>query len=467
MKKSEKNNFRYFPDRPEIIQASADIPVLHDETDNIHDKRKRLDYVERKKSRSQSISMSIFVVFVMIITVIVVLKIMKSSDPKPQFMFIQEGVIEHTITSEGLFIREETVLRSPDNGYLKPLIQAGSRVSSGQTAAVIMKDGSDDHMVTLKNYEKQISDLQNELMKQGKGPGARAVYDEADKEISAQIDIIRHDAINGLSAGISSNRSSISIAIQRRESRLLSIDFNDTRLNELKTQKQLLEEGLEVVTGNIFIETPGIVSYHIDGQEEILNADSAGKMSIDDYKKYLLQDKGNYTVGEYIEKDAAALKIITGIYQQIAVLIPAQQDSEFAEDSVHVLSVPEKGVQISGCRVVRKLVQGEEVLVILTTDRQLSGFSDHRSVVVSISTRTTSGLRIPYSSLYDIANDGKSGDLMIVVNGYAKKIPVTIKDHDSEYAIIEAANEADKNTLLNGYLVKNPGSVEEGEDLGT
>lgn len=451
--------------------ASFEKPVSAIEphvTDNSTiDKRRKLEHVERKKSRSQSISMSIFVVFIMIITVMIILRVMKSSAPKPQFMFIQEGTIENSINTEALFIRDEMILKSPDNGYLKPVIQAGNRVAFGQTAASVMKEGSDENLVTLKNYEKQIAELRNELMLDGKGPGAKEIYDEANEDISAQIDIIRRDVLNGVFAGSAINKSSIEIAMQRRESRLVSIDFKDSRLDELKRRKQQLEDKLEIIAGHITIQTPGIVSYSIDGLEEVLIPPDSDKLSIDEYKEYLKNTSKESTIGKYLETDDAALKVITGIYQHIAVSLPASQDSDFAEETIHTLNVPDKGVVIDGCKVVRKLVQGDDVLVIFKTDRQLSRFSDYRTIGVSLSTSVTRGSRIPYSAIFEISDDGKNGKIMIVINGYARKLNVNIVVHDSDYAIIEASEETDAKMLQNGYLVKNPSSVEEGENLGT
>lgn len=429
-------------------------------------KQARLKMVEKRRDRSRSISMSLFVLIVMLLTVVLILNIMSRNAPAPQFMFIQNGIIEHSITSNAIIIREENVLKSPDNGYLKPMIQGGSRVSSGQTVAVIIREGSEDDLTTLKNYDQQIADLQMELVMKGKGTGASAVYDEADASIAAQIDLVRRDSSGMVFTSLSSYRTSIDVAMSRRDTRLLNIDFKDATLKELKLQKENLEKDLGVVAGNIIVSKPGILSYNLDGLEKSLSTQSIEKMDLDFFNKYSKGALAFLTAGEFRKKGDDAIKVITGIYQYIALVLPETEDSNFAADSSHTIKVPGTGASIEDCIVFRKIIQGGQLLVIFRTDRMIVGLADTRYIQALLTIKSAEGLRIPYSSVMNISEDGLSGDIMLVVSGYARKIHIKIIDSDSEYAIIEAAEKENQKVLDKAYLVKNPESVKEGENIG-
>ncbi|MHB1453693.1 MAG: HlyD family efflux transporter periplasmic adaptor subunit [Saccharofermentanales bacterium] len=429
-------------------------------------KQERLRMVEKRRDRSRSISLSLFVLIVMLLTVVLILNIMNRNAPDPQFMFIQNGIIEHNITTNAIIIREENILKSPDNGYLKPMIQGGSRVSSGQTVAVIIRDGSEDDLATLKNYDQQIADLQMELVMKGKGTGAAAVYDEADGSISTQIDLVRRDGTGMIFTSLSSYRTSIDVAMSRRDTRLLNIDFKDATLKELKIQKEKLEKDLGVVAGNIIVSKPGILSYSLDGMEVTLSPKFVEKMNPDEFSKYSEGTLALMTAGEYRKKDADAVKIITGIYQYIALVLPETEDGNFPTDSRHTIKVPGTGTSIEDCIVFRKIIQGGQLLVIFRTDRMIVRFADTRYIQALLTIKSAEGLRIPYSSVMNISDDGLSGDIMLVVSGYARKIHVKIIDSDSEYAIIEASEKENQTVLDKAYLVKNPESVTEGENIG-
>jgi hypothetical protein len=429
-------------------------------------KSAKLKMVEKRRDRSRSISMSIFVLIVMLLTVLLILNIMKRNAPKPQFMFIQTGTIEHSLTADALIIREENILSAPDNGYLKPIVQSGSRVSFGQTAAVILREGSEEALATLKNYDQQIADLQMALVLQGKGTGAQAIYTEADESIANQIDLVRRDASGMTFPSFGSYRTSIDVAMSRRDSRLSAIDFKDAALKELKSQKAGLEKSLGIVAGNVVVGKPGILSYSIDGLEGRLSPATVDKMGLDQFKEFAAEVPTLLTADQYREKGADAVKIITGIYQYIALILPESADGSFPEESRHTIQIPSTGTSIDNCLLYRKIIQSGELLVIFRTDRQIVRFADMRHVKVQLSVLKTEGLRIPFSSVMNLREDGTVGDIMLVVSGYARKMPVRLVDSDSEYVIIEAVAAEDQATLDKGYLVKNPDSVTEGENLG-
>ncbi len=429
-------------------------------------KKARLEAAERRRDRSRSVTMSFFVLAVMLLTVSLVLSIMRRSAPKPQFMFIQTGVIDHTVTSDAILIRDETLLKSPDNGILKPVLQAGSRVSTGQTAAVIIREGSEDDIAALRNYERQIADLQARLVMQGKGTGAAAIYEEADGSIAAQIDLVRRDGAMAVFTNFPAYRASVDVAMNRRDTRLLGIDFNDAELSELKKQKENLEKELGIVAGNVIVTRPGILSYTIDGMEKTLSPGSADTLTMDQFSECLGSVQPFLTAGELCKKDDTALKVISGVYQYIALTVPESADSTFKEGSTHTIRVPDAGVDIADCTVYRKVIKAGQLLILFRTDRMVVRFADARTVKVLLSIRTSEGLRIPYSSLADVGPDRRSGDIMLVVSGYVRRISVRIVDSDNEYAIIEAVADEDKARLDKGYLVKNPDSVKEGENIG-
>lgn len=426
----------------------------------------KLIAVERRRARSRSITMSVFALFIVFLTVLAVLAIMQKSAPKPQFMFIQKGTIEHTVASTGLIIRDESTINAPANGTVKPLIQEGSRVSYGQSVAVIIEKSSEDSLTALKNCDQQIANLQIELIILGKGPGARVIFDETDKEIAELVNLARKDSMQGLLSNIDSYKSSINVLIDRRDTRLLSIDFKDSRLNELKAQKKELEKKIGLVAGTMTAKSPGIISYQIDGLESALTPKIADTITMEEYNNFIDNYKTILTTDSIVEKNDPILRITSGIYQYIALKLPASSSKNFAVNTFHVIKVPLHGTSIPNCKVIRVVQTKSDLLVIFKTDRQLDRFSDKRVIQTDISVNTSVGMRIPFNSIMNFSAKHMKGEVLLVSGGFTKKANVLIVDYDREYAIIKAVPGEKFGPEISGYLVKNPDSIKEGENIG-
>lgn len=426
----------------------------------------KLQAVENRRARSRSITMTFFVLIIMVFTVFIILGMMKKNAPKPQFAFIQTGTIEHATAVNAVIIRDDVILTSPANGTIKPLIPEGNRVSFGQNVAMIIGNGANDSLISLKNCEQQISNLQLELMNQGKGAGARVIYDETDKDLIQLIDLARKDSIYGNLTNTDSYEASIKVLLERRDTRLLSIDFRDSRLTELKAQKAGLEKSLGLLSGVIKSNSPGIVSYHLDGYEQTLTTKDIESINYDKYIDVIKNSKIELTTGKIVEKNNKVLRITTGIFQYIAIYLPDTNASTYAKGSIHTINLPMEGINIENCKVYKSTVVDGGVFILFQTDRQLDRFSDRRIFQGNLIIGKTSGMKVPVSSILKHDKTAQTGEILIVSGGYTRIAKIKVLDYDREYAIIDKINGQKYNPTLNGYLVKNPLSIKEGENIG-
>lgn len=426
----------------------------------------KLRAVDKRRARSRSVTMTFFALLIVTAAIFIINNIVNKTAPKPQFMFIQKGTLEHTSGATALLVREEVLMKSPAAGTVKPLIEEGNRVSFGQNIAMIIGTGADTTLNELQNCEQQISDLQIDLINEGKGPGARVIYDETNEDIAELVDLARKESIQGALINMDSYQTSITVLMERRDTRLLAIDFKDSRLTELKKQKTNLEKSLGTNSGTIVSKNSGIVSYHLDGLEESLSFKKIASITVDQYKKEIEKSNLYLTTTESVKKNDSVLRITTGIYQYIVMLLPDTSAASFKKGSIHTVKVPLDGTEIGNCSVVRAVQTGNDLFIIFKTDRQLDRFSDRRTIQTDIAIKKTEGLRIPYSSIQNFDKTNSTGEIMIVSGGYTRKAKIKVLDYDREYAIIEAVKGGQYTPALYSYLVKNPESVKEGENIG-
>ncbi len=459
-----KQSGRAAPDRPARAQpqrsSAAAPPVPADRN------AERLARIERRKARQRALSLTILVLLIMVATVYAIIWVMREARPRPRFIFIQEGTVSHQVTLSGLIARDDQLFAAPSDGVLKPLAAEGSRVAKGQKLALVIPAGREDELSELQKCEKDIVDLQNELMRQGKGAAARAIYDESEASLAAVVNLIRSDLTRQDMGNIGTYQTALNLILEQRTARLMPVDFQDARLADLKLTRAALEQSLGLEAATLICQKPGIVSYRLDGLEGELNNKAILSLPADRIEAEISNSPEVLPVSQTVSKDAAVLRVSSGLYQSLAFLVPGNQTAVFPVDSVHTLLLADEQLSIAGCQAVRVEKSGGDTLVVFRTDRRIEWLSDRRIVRATLPLTQTTGLKVPLSSLVDYDQEKGQAALMIVVNGVARLSPVTVVDQDDKSAIVAGAENTDHRIGVAAILVVNPESIQEGEFIG-
>lgn len=426
----------------------------------------RLMRIERRKARKRAIGMAILVLLVMLLTTLLIIMVMNRTKPRPRLMFIQEGSVTHSVRSSGLILRDETVFTAPAGGIVKPLATEGSRVSKGQKLALVIPESQVEKIRELQKYEQDIVDLQIELMNAGKGSGARAIYDESNAALSSIINLVRSDITRQDLSSLSGYASSMSVLMDQRSTRLLSVDFRDARIDQLRSSQNQLELSLGLDSGTIICQKPGILSFQLDGMEEPLNTDQVNAITSDQLLAYLDQSSVSRQPPNEVSAEDPILRITGGLFQILMFYLPDTSPDAFELDANYNLSIPADGITIPNCRVVRSVAVGSDALVAFQTDRRIEWFSNRRQLEAELVTSETSGMRVPVAALMDSEGVGGYAEILLVADGYTRKSRVRILDSDRDHAIIEADETSLHKPGASTILVVNPASIEEGEFIG-
>ena len=121
-------------------------------------------------------------------------------------------------------------------------------------------------------------------MNQGKGAGARAIYNESAVALSAIVNLIRSDVLSGSLSSLPTYTASMSVIMDQRSGKLATVDFHDARLDQLIAQRQTLEQSLGLASGTLYSDRPGVVSFYLDNQESTLTAAAVETLTISQFK---------------------------------------------------------------------------------------------------------------------------------------------------------------------------------------
>lgn len=423
-----------------------------------------LQQVRRKRAITSALFMAVVVLLLAVVTASAILYVKDYVSAKPKFAFVTLGVVEHSVSAEVLIVRKETVVNSVTAGSLVTLSTEGSRVSKTQELAMVIPDGMEDTVLELNNVQRQIVEIERDLVGMGKGMGAVAVYNETNAEILPLIDMIRIDSFYRDLSNLNSYSSSIQVLMDKRDLRLQNIDFDDERLSTLRTNKTRLENQLSERSAIISALEPGIVSYKLDGLENKLTPETLMNIVslecerfIDDAQRIILSDL-------VAEKNQPVLRICQNESQYFASVISDMGVSDFPVDSIHTIRVPSEGIIIEECKVIRSTEGIGGVFVVFRTPNQIERLLDRRTAEVEIVRSSTSGLRVPRTALVNPDYELRYAKILINSSGYARSLGVKILDYDREYAIIspiEGFDKPDTSTIV----ITNPNTISDGEKV--
>ncbi|HBP38049.1 MAG TPA: hypothetical protein DD640_04790 [Clostridiales bacterium] len=426
----------------------------------------RLARIERRKARNRAFFLAFFVMATMFVTIILIISIMRQAKPNPRFMFIQEGELVHTVQSKGLILRDELTLSAPASGLLKPMATEGSRAAKGEKLALIIPADKEDQLRELQKCEKDIVDLQIELMNKGKGAGAQAIFDESAGSLETIVNLVRADISRGTLANLSIYAASISVVLEQRSEKLATIDFNDSRFDALEMTRKSLEDALGLSVGTLKSTQSGIISFKLDGLESILSLDRCHTLTADEYRSYIEYQAPPVGDIRTVTQDQPVIRILSGLNQCLVFLLPDTSASLYKVNDTISVAVPADGLVISNCRVLRSETAGSDALVVVRTDRQVERLSDRRTVIAELTVATTKGLKVPTASLIEYDAATKQAGLMLVIEGKTRFCQVKVIDQDREYAIIKAIPSEKYQPAVSSVLVVNPESIEAGELIG-
>ena len=429
------------------------------------ERRKHMAKMRKRDSLRAAFNAFLSILILTGMMIIAVLYVEDYVSAKPTYAFATQGTIEHTIGANALVVRNESVINSTHTGALLAQATEGSRVAKNQLLALVIPDGMESTLTDLQNVEQQIVDIERQLMNQGKGVAAKAIFTETNEEIHPIITTIRQDALLNNLNNMTSYSSSIRVLMEKRDTNLKDIDFEDEQLNTLRNSESNLQTQLKNRANSISANEPGIVSYKLDGQEEIITLDLLMNM-VDTKCEQLIKDSSSIITGDLqIKQNEPVLRIVQNDEQYFACLLKNASMDEFKEDSVHVIRIPSEAISIADCIVIRCAVTRDGLMVVFKTSNQVERLLDRRTVDIEIVQTSTSGIRVPVSSLADADYDRGIATIYVNESGYAKGYTVQVKDYDREYAIIAPIDDKQTVPSISTIVITNPSTVKEGDKV--
>ncbi len=312
---------------------------------------------------------------------------------------VQLGVIDNSLSLNGLIVRNEKVYLSNNKGTLYYIADEGEKVSKDGDICVVA-----DEIETERIKQETYQIDSNIYTKQGKREDLSYYQDdlyELDKEIVAIAQDYYTDIENNTVQHVITARQKLDNIIEKRTN-LYTIEKADV-IKEDKGKKSVLFNQMSNIKSIEKAEVTGTVSYIIDGSENKLSIDKVDKLNYSDYKSlYNDISNSNYLLAEsIIEKDMPIYKLILKDEWQIITYIEKEKAHLFKENDQFSLNFYENGDLHLNFRLKKKVQEeNEKVKLVFETNESLTEFLNMRKINFKIGSKYE-GIKIPLQAIVE------------------------------------------------------------------
>ncbi len=334
---------------------------------------------------------------------------------------VENGRVSQEETIVGYIIRDEQVVKGENykNG-IKQIKAEGEKAAKGESIFRYYSKNEDELIKQISELDQQIQ----EVMENQKG-----LFHSDVKLIENQID----EKVEKLNQNTDVNvltelKKEINELITKKANIIGDESPSGSYLKQLINQRSSLEN--ELNSGAEYIKAPesGIVSYKVDGLEEILTPNNFSGLT----KEYL--EGLNLKTGNIIATSSECGKIINN-FECYIVTISSSEEAKNAKIGDKVKLRLSNNTEVDAEISYISQENEEEMLIALKINEQISELTNYRKMSFDIIWWSYSGLKIPNQAIVE-----QDGLKYVVRNraGYLSKILVKVENQNDKYALVSS-----------------------------
>lgn len=390
-----------------------------EKTDNIVNSKKSENKVNTKRKIDNK-KIIVFCILLVIITYVFYTIYLLIKQPTNIFT-VEEGKLYQEETAIGYVIRNEKVVKGQNykNG-IEPIKNEGEKAANNEN---IFRYYSTNEEALKQKIAELDTKIQEVMTNDSSLPNSEMKLFE--NQIDEKI------------ADISKEKDTTKLAEYKKE-----IDNLVTQKAKIAGEsspqgsylRQLIEERRQyesqLNSGAEYVKAPmsGIVSYRVDGLEEVLTPDNFGALS----KEYL--EKLDLKTGKMVSANDECGKVIDNFECYIAT-ITSSEDAKNAKVGDKIKIRLSNNVEIPA--EITNIINEDDgdILIILKVNEQIEELTNYRKITFDLIWWSQSGLKVPNQAIVNI--DGLD---YVVRNraGYLSKILLRVKRKGEKYSIVES-----------------------------
>ena len=349
----------------------------------------------------------------------IVIKLIKN--PTDTFL-VEQGQIYQEETKTGYIIRDETVIKGKNykNG-MSQIKTEGEKVAKGEAIFRYYSNGENSLVKKIEELDKKIDEAMTKENKLSSGDTK-----VLENQINEKIDSCYNESDL---QKIRENKKEINTYITKKAKIAGDLSPAGSYLKKLIDQRSSYENSLN--SGAEYVKAPksGVVSYRVDGFEDVLTTKDFGSIS----KEFL--EGLNLKTGQIVAANNESGKIINNYECYIAAILNSEYAKQAEVGKTVKLRLP------SGNEVTAEIeyinVQENDEILIFKIEKSVEELISYRKISFDIIWWSDSGKKIPNSAIKYEEKDGNKVAYVIRTRaGYQDKIWIKELQTNGKYTIV-------------------------------
>lgn len=383
-------------------------------------KQKKITKKELFFKKYKRILIAIILLGILVYVIYNVMKLIKN--PTDTFL-VEQGQIEQEETAIGYVIREETVLKGKNykNGMSR-IKSEGDKVAKGEAIFRYYSNGENNLVKKIEELDKKIDEAMSK---------ENNLFSSDTKVLENQI-IDKLDTLYNESdlQKIKEYKKDINTCINKKAKITGELSPSGSYLKKLIDQRSKYEKQLN--SGAEYLKAPnsGVVSYRVDGYEEMFKPKDFGN-----YTKQFFEDL-NLKTGQIVAANEESGKIINNYKCYIATILNSEYSKDIEIGKKVKLRLP-SGNEVSAELEYMNIQDDNSCILIFRIEKCVEELISYRKISFNIIWWKDSGKKVPNSAIsYEDKQDNKVSYVTRLRAGYEDKILVKVLRSNDKYAIV-------------------------------
>ena len=348
---------------------------------------------------------------------------------------VEQGKIYQEESNTGYIIREETVIKG--SNYKNGMVQIkteGERVAKDEA---IFRYYSNDE----ESLIKKISELDSKIDEAMNGETDLFTSDIKALEKQIEENILSLVKNNNMQT-ITETKKEINNSITKKAKIAGELSPSGSYLKKLIDERSKYENQLN--EGAEYLKSPisGVVSYKVDGYEEILTPDNFSNLT-----KETLKDI-DISTGQVVADSEESGKIINNFECYVACILDSEQAKNAKIGDVVTLRLPNDAEVSASIEYISN--EDDDVILVFEITQQVQELVSYRKISFDIVWWSYSGKKIPNTAIgTEQKGDNDINYVIRTRGGYQDKILIKIMKQNDKYSVVENYTNAELQEL--GY----------------
>lgn len=342
---------------------------------------------------------------------------------------VDKGMLTYEESTVGYIIRNEEVVKGKKykNG-MSQIVLEGERAAKNQ--AIFRYYGNNEEKLQKKIEEVNVK-IQEALEKEDFPSDIKSLDNKIEEQLTNLTEITDVQELSEV-------KKNINDLISKKAKISGESSAKGSYLKKLINQKEEYEKQLESSSETVKAPISGVVSYRVDGLENVLKADDFSNLTSETLENLDIK------TGKIISTNDETAKVIDNFGCYIATIV----DSYVAKDSKegdNVKITLSSGNEVTGTIEYKKEQDDGQTLIVFKINTLTEELISYRKISCNITWWKYSGLKVPNDA---IGEDGSGQKYVLkkTLSGTSKVLIKVLKTNN-KYSIISTYNAEDLKTL--------------------